>query len=96
MAARHSRLNRGAVLLQTPGTNGPLVPYGRGHGGIERMHPPEVAVEEFIHRQNLEHYRRLLAAPDQTDEVRRQTILKLLADEMSKDSIPRTGPANGT
>ncbi|MGD0849141.1 hypothetical protein [Bradyrhizobium sp.] len=79
---------------KTPGTNWPLVPYGKGHGGIERAHPPEVAVEQFIHQQNLEHYRRLLAAPDQTDEVRRQTILKLLAEEMSKDSIP--GPANGT
>ena len=54
--------------------------------------PPEVAVDQFIHRQNLEHYRKLLAAPDQKDEVRRQTILKLLADEMAKDSIPPTGP----
>jgi hypothetical protein len=43
-------------------------------------------VDEFIHRQNLEHYRRLLAAPDQTDDARRQMILKLLADETSKDS----------
>jgi hypothetical protein len=48
-------------------------------------------VEQFIHRQNLEHYRRLLAAPDQKDDVRRQTILKLLADEISKDAIPRIG-----
>jgi hypothetical protein len=38
-------------------------------------------VEQFIHGQNLEHYRRLLAAPDQKDEVRRQTILKLQADD---------------
>ena len=39
----------------------------------------------FIHRQNLAHYRRLLAAMDQKDEVRRQTILKLLAEEEAKD-----------
>lgn len=61
------------------------------HGGIERVHLREVAVEQFIHRQNLEHYRKLLAAPDQKDDVRRQTILKLLADEMSKDPPPRKG-----
>jgi hypothetical protein len=45
-------------------------------------------VEQFIHGQNLEHYRRLLAAPDQKDEVRRQTIL---ADEMSMDPPAHTG-----
>jgi hypothetical protein len=55
------------------------------------MHLREAAVEQFIHLQNLEHYRRLLVAPDQKDEVRRQTILKLLADEMSKGSLPRRG-----
>jgi hypothetical protein len=49
-------------------------------------------VEQFIHRQNLDHYRRLLAAQDQKDDVRRQTILKLLADEMSKTPLPRMGP----
>ena len=48
-------------------------------------------MDQFIHGQNLEHYRRLLAAPDQKDDVRRQTILKLLADEMSKDPSPRVG-----
>jgi hypothetical protein len=50
-------------------------------------------VEQFIHRQNLDHYRRLLATPDQNDAVRRQTILKLLSDEMSKDSLPRVSPS---
>jgi hypothetical protein len=55
------------------------------------MHLREVAVERFIHRQNLQHYRRLLAAPDQKDDARRQTILKLLADELSKDLIPQMG-----
>jgi hypothetical protein len=52
------------------------------------MHPRKVTVEQFIHGLNLEHYRRLLAAPDQKDEVRRQTIL---ADEMSMDPPPRMG-----
>jgi hypothetical protein len=55
------------------------------------MHLREVSVEQFIHRQNLEHYRRLLAASDQKDDVRRQTISKLLADEMSKDPPPLMG-----
>jgi len=55
------------------------------------MLPWEVRVEQFIHRQNLDHYRRLLAARDQKDDVRRQTILKLLADEMSKIPLPRIG-----
>jgi hypothetical protein len=55
------------------------------------MHLREVTVEQFIHRQNLERYSRLRAAPDQKDDVRRQTILKLLADEMSKDPPPRMG-----
>jgi hypothetical protein len=61
------------------------------HGDIEPMHLREVTVEQFIHRQNLEHYSRLRAAPDQKDDVRRQTLLKLLADEMSKDPPPRMG-----
>jgi hypothetical protein len=64
---------------------------GGGHGGIEPMHLREVAVKQFFHRQNLEHYRRLLAAPDQKDDARRQTILKLLADEVSKDPLPQMG-----
>jgi hypothetical protein len=79
-------------IAETHGNNlapGPLWEWVRGD--IEPMHLREVAVEQFIHRQNLEHYRRLLAAPDQKDEVRRQTILKLLADEMSKDPPPLMG-----
>jgi len=61
-------------------------------GDIQPMRFGEVAVEQFIHLQNLEHFRRLLVAPDQRDEPRRQMILKLLADEMSKDSPPQRGP----
>jgi hypothetical protein len=40
-------------------------------------------MERFIHRENLEHYRKLLAQTA-TDE-RRQQILKLLAEEQAKD-----------
>ena len=65
--------------------------WERERGDIEPMLPRRVTVEQFIHGQNLEHYRRLLAAPDQKDEVRRQTILKLMADEMSKDPPPLMG-----
>ena len=40
-------------------------------------------MDSFIHRQNLEHYRKQLAAT--TDEAQRRMILKLLADEEAKE-----------
>ena len=42
-------------------------------------------LERFIHQQNLELYRKLLADPNDKDEARRQMLLKLLADEKAKD-----------
>jgi hypothetical protein len=48
----------------------------------------EVAVDQFIHRQNLELYRMLLADPNLKDEIRRRTISRLLADEEAKDLQP--------
>ena len=36
-------------------------------------------MEEFIHQQNLERYRKMLS--EMTHELQRQTILELLADE---------------
>ena len=37
-------------------------------------------MEHFIHRENLAHYRRLLAEPDvANDQVRHDLLLKLLA-----------------
>jgi hypothetical protein len=49
-------------------------------------------MEKFIHRQNLEHYRKLLA--ETTDEVKRQTLRKLLAEEEAKDRVaPEKPPA---
>jgi hypothetical protein len=47
-------------------------------------------MEKFIHRQNLEHYRKLLA--ETTDEVKQQTLLKLLADEEAKDRLDQPKP----
>ena len=41
-------------------------------------------MERFIHRENLDHYRKLLAQP--IDEARRQQILSLLAEEEAKDT----------
>ena len=41
---------------------------------------------KFIHRQNIELYRKHLA--EATNDVQRQTLTKLLADEEAKDLIP--------
>jgi len=39
-------------------------------------------MDRSVARLNIEHYRRLLAA--ETDETRRQTLLRLLAEEEAK------------
>jgi len=52
------------------------------------MYPWEVAIERFIHQQNLELYRKLLADPSDKDEARHQMLLKLLADEVAWDRQP--------
>ena len=39
-------------------------------------------MEEFIHQQNLEHYRKILA--EKTHEPQRQTIMQLLAEEETR------------
>jgi hypothetical protein len=55
--------------------------------------PLEITMEKFIHRQNLEHYRKLL--PETTDEVKLQTIRKLLAEEEAKDRLsPEIPPSS--
>jgi len=48
-------------------------------------------MERFIHRKNIEHYRKLLA--ETTDEAQRQQLLKLLAEEERKEppSVPGDG-----
>ena len=43
-------------------------------------------MENFVHRENLKLYRKLLA--ETTDEQKRQTLLKLLSDEEAKDAQP--------
>ena len=49
-------------------------------------------MEWFIHQQNLERYRRLLAQT--ADEAKRRQILKLLAEEEAKDRQPATPRAD--
>jgi hypothetical protein len=39
----------------------------------------DLDLDRFIHRQNLEHYRKLL--PEAKDDAQRQSLLKLLAEE---------------
>lgn len=43
-------------------------------------------MDRVVARLNIEHYRRLLA--QETDETRRQTILRLLAEEEAKLADP--------
>jgi len=44
----------------------------------------------FVHRQNLEHYRRLLAEPNvASDPVRHKLLIRLLAEEDAKETISR-------
>ena len=41
----------------------------------------------FVHRQNLEHYRRLLAESEvANDPVRHKMLIRLLADEEAKET----------
>ena len=43
-------------------------------------------MQEFVHQQNLNHYRKLLA--ETTDETKRRILSKLLADEQEKEPLP--------
>ena len=43
-------------------------------------------MERFVHRQNLEHFRKQLA--EAKDEPTRQMLLRLLADEEAKEAPP--------
>jgi hypothetical protein len=40
-------------------------------------------LERFIHRQNIEHYRKLLA--ETKDEAQRRQLVKLLAEEEARE-----------
>ena len=50
------------------------------------MHSWVMPMEEFIHQQNLGRYRKMLS--EKTHEPQRQTILRLLADEETRDDVP--------
>ena len=50
-------------------------------------------MERFIHRENLEHYRKLLA--ETADDERRQQILRLLAEEEAKELQPKVKETAG-
>ena len=43
-------------------------------------------MQSFIHRKNLEHYRKLLAGSP--DEAEREQLVKLLAEEEAKEPPP--------
>jgi len=43
-------------------------------------------MEQFVHQQNLWHYRKMLS--EKTNEPQRQQILILLAEEEAKDQSP--------
>ena len=44
------------------------------------------AMQEFVHRKNLENYRMLLA--NELDETRREVLQRLLAEEEAKELPP--------
>ena len=48
--------------------------------------PWHSAVQEFVHRKNLEHYRNLLTKTQ--DGAEREQILKLLAEEEANEPPP--------
>ncbi len=54
------------------------------HSSNPRVQTPqmEAAMDRFVARQNIEHYRRQLACEE--DETKRQMLLRLLADEEAK------------
>ncbi|MES2193447.1 MAG: hypothetical protein V4517_03435 [Pseudomonadota bacterium] len=46
-------------------------------------------MDHFIRRENIAHYRRLLADPDvMTDQVRHRELTRLLAAELAKGARP--------
>ena len=44
-------------------------------------------MDRYVHRENIAHYRRLLAEPDvANDQVRHKLLIRLLADEEAKET----------
>jgi hypothetical protein len=53
-----------------------------------------MALQRFVRNENIARYRKLIAITEGDpfrDEVRHQTLLKLLAEEMGKDMEQQTG-----
>ena len=46
-------------------------------------------MEKFIHRENIQLYKRLLAEPHDLGAERHKLLLKLLAGEEAKDGVDR-------
>jgi hypothetical protein len=44
-------------------------------------------MDDFVHRENIEHYKKLLV--NRTDPAERGVILKLLAEETAKEPPPK-------
>jgi hypothetical protein len=50
-------------------------------------------MERFVHNANIQHYRRLIAESEcdpNRDEDRHKMLLTLLAEEVAKDTKPRS------
>jgi hypothetical protein len=53
--------------------------------------PVEVAMERFVHNENMAHYKKLIAESERDpkrDEDRHKMLLTLLAEEIAKDKKP--------
>jgi hypothetical protein len=56
-----------------------------------RFYTVEVTMDQFIHQQKIENYRRLIAECENAvtkNEIQHRWLLKLLADEEAKDIEP--------
>ena len=101
LPVRISRLRR--LSLCRPGQSGPAFDGRSNEiRGSPRLDPgqiadlkisvspqtrKEAAMEQFVHRQTVAIFRRLLSMQTDNDEVRRQRLLKLLADEEAKNIL---------
>jgi hypothetical protein len=56
----------------------------------ETARPGSVVMEDYVHQQNLAHYRRLLAdvkLATSKDEIRHSMLMRLLAEEEAKELL---------
>jgi hypothetical protein len=65
----------------------PVAPSGnRESGSTPSPLSLRFTMDRYIHDQNLAHYRKVLA--ETTDPTKRETVLKLIADEQAKVRAP--------